>query len=153
MSALTVVRETVPPSSLARARAISLRGLSRVSEAGLLLPLSVILVWQVLAKFSVLDSFVFPAPSDIGRTFILNIANGVLLRDLWASALRILPGFALGSTVGLVSAILMAWFRPVETALQSTIGAVYTLPKIALLPMFALWFGIGEPSKIYLREL
>ena len=69
----------------------------------------------------------------------------------WAVAVslhRVLQGFIYGSLLGIALGLLVGWFRSVEDAVDPLVAAIYPIPKSALFPLFILWFGLGETSKV-----
>src|SRR5438128_9707652 len=61
---------------------------------------------------------------------------------------RVLQGFIYGSLLGIGLGLLVGWFRAVEDAVDPLVAATYPIPKSALFPLFILWFGLGETSKV-----
>jgi NitT/TauT family transport system permease protein len=110
-------------------------------------PFVVLLIWELLVRIGVLDSRFFPAPSGVSKTLFGLIVSGVLLNDIGISLIRIGAGFAIGATAGMVLGLLMGLSRLVRAAIKPLVGVVYPIPKIAILPLVMLIFGLGEPSK------
>lgn len=117
---------------------------------GLLTPLALVIAWEVAADLGLVNAFIFPAPRRIFAALVKMAMSGQLVEDLSVSLGRVLPGFLLGSAVGVASGLLMGWFQRADQAFRPLLSALYTVPKIALLPLFVLWFGIHETSKILL---
>jgi NitT/TauT family transport system permease protein len=76
------------------------------------------------------------------------IDNGTLGRHVGASLGRIASGWVLGTIAGLAIGLAMGIFSVARAGGLPVVSALFPIPKIALLPLFILWFGIGEPSKI-----
>jgi NitT/TauT family transport system permease protein len=110
-------------------------------------PLVLLLVWELLVRSRVLDVRFFPAPSQVLRALWDLAASGVLLQDVGVSLTRIGAGFLLGALSGLVIGLLMGVSRLVRAAGKPLFGVLYPIPKIAILPLVMLVFGIGETSK------
>lgn len=113
----------------------------------LLSPLVLLGVWELLVRSRILDARFFPAPSAVLKTLVTLVTSGVLLSDIGVSLIRIGAGFALGAISGLVLGLLMGVSRLVRAAIKPLVGVIYPIPKIAILPLVMLIFGIGEPSK------
>jgi NitT/TauT family transport system permease protein len=113
-------------------------------------PLVLIATWEIAADLGWVNSFIFPAPHRIFAALVKLAVSGELLEDLGVSLGRVIPGFLIGSFIGVASGLLMGWFSRLDQAFRPLISALYTVPKIALLPLFILWFGIHETSKILL---
>jgi NitT/TauT family transport system permease protein len=110
-------------------------------------PLLLLVLWEVLVQVGLLDKRFFPAPSSIVGTFTNLVTSGELFKHLWASIQRIFIGFALGGIPGLLVGITMGLFRWVRVFLSPMVAALYPIPKIAILPLIMLIFGLGEQSK------
>jgi len=76
--------------------------------------------------------------------------DGDLVEAIWATMSAGLMGFVLGSAIGAIFGLTLGWMRGLGTVLEPFVFALYTLPKIALAPLFVLWFGIGTTPKIVL---
>ncbi len=113
----------------------------------LLSPVLLLLIWEALVRFGFLDSRFFPAPSYVLGTFWRLIASGELFGHIAISMLRSLIGFALGGVPGLLLGLSMGLFPLVRAGVWPLIGALYPIPKIAILPLVMLLFGLGESSK------
>jgi len=117
---------------------------------GLLLPGGVLILWQTLGHYGVISEMLFPTPYRIAQAFAGLSASG----DLWAnfkiSAARALSGFLLGGGLGLLLGILVGLFRRSEKLLDPSLQMIRMIPSLAVVPLFILWFGIGEESKVLL---
>jgi NitT/TauT family transport system permease protein len=125
-------------------------GLSRQNQERILSlfsPILLLVLWEVLVQIGALDKRFFPAPSSIVGTFSNLVTSGELWKHLTASISRILIGFALGAIPALILGITMGLFRWVRAFFSPMIAALYPIPKIAILPLIMLIFGLGEPSK------
>jgi ABC-type nitrate/sulfonate/bicarbonate transport system permease component len=126
-------------------------GLSRDSSErlmGLVAPVGLFVLWEVLADVHVIDTRFFPAPSSIAGTFKTLIMNGQLLANTTISLERLFFGFLLGAIPGLIIGLTMGLYRPVRALVEPLIQGTYPIPKSAILPLILLIFGLGEPSKI-----
>lgn len=117
---------------------------------GSIVPLLVVIVWQLSAKLEWISPLLFPAPSDIAASFARLIGSGVYFENLGVSLSRVIGGFALGGGLGLLFGLLVGFFRPTERALDPTLQMLRMVPSLAVAPLFVLWFGFGEPSKVLL---
>jgi NitT/TauT family transport system permease protein len=107
-----------------------------------------LVAWEWGVAAGVISALFFPPPSDVVRTLIKLIAEGELFPNLGTSLGRLLLGVLLGGGPGLMMGLLMGWSRPLQRALDPFIAALHPLPKIAILPLIMVIFGIGESSKI-----
>lgn len=116
-------------------------------------PVALVVVWQVVCTSGAVDRRFWPAPTDIVDSFGQAISSGVLLEATVSSLVRILVGFAFGAAAGIVLGILLGTMRPLRVALDPIISALYTVPKLAILPLLLLVFGLGDTPKIILVAL
>jgi NitT/TauT family transport system permease protein len=89
-----------------------------------------------------------PAPSEVVKALYTLAADGKLIAHVTASLQRIVTGWLLGSIGGVTIGFAMGIFVVARSVGLPIVSALFPIPKIALLPLFILWFGIGEPSKI-----
>jgi ABC-type nitrate/sulfonate/bicarbonate transport system permease component len=113
----------------------------------MLSPALLLLLWEILARVGYIEVRFFPAPS----TILAKLWELLFTREFWVdlgtSLRRMIVGFFMGAIPGLALGLAMGLFRPVREIFQPLVAALYPLPKIALLPLLLLVFGIGELSK------
>jgi NitT/TauT family transport system permease protein len=109
---------------------------------------ALILLWEIASRREWISSIFFPAPSIIVNSLIELTASGTLLRHISATLYRMLAGLALGGSLGLIVGLSMGWSRAIRQALDPVIAAFHPMPKIAILPLIMIIFGIGEASKV-----
>lgn len=110
-------------------------------------PLILLALWEVAARVGAIDMRFFPAPVSVIQEAAVQIRNGVLLEHGYATLQRIVVGFAIGAVPAIVAGIAMGLMPFVRAALRPIINATYPIPKIAVLPLFVLLFGLGDGSK------
>ena len=110
--------------------------------------LLILVVWQLLVQTGRLNELFLPAPLSVLRAMWAMIVSGALPWAVLVSLNRLLQGFVYGSLVGIVLGLMAGSIRWVEDVLDPWVAAVYPIPKSALFPLFLLWFGLGDPSKI-----
>ncbi len=115
---------------------------------GALLPALVLVIWQLLGQIGLISRLLFPTPLTIADSFIALIASGALWEHLRISMIRAAAGFALGGSLGLLFGIAVGLMRSVEKTLDPTVQMIRMIPHLAVAPLFVLWFGLGETSKI-----
>lgn len=113
----------------------------------LISPLVLLLLWEIGARAGWIETKFFPAPSTILALFAKMFTTAEFWADLRLSLSRLLIGFLMGAVPGLLIGLAMGLFRPVRIAFQPLVAALYPLPKIAILPLILLIFGLGEMSK------
>lgn len=121
---------------------------TRYRIISILSPLLVLLLWELLVRTGILDQRFFPAPTTIVVVLAEMIESGELFKHLFSSLQRIIAGFILGAIPGIILGMLMGWSRGVRAFLDPIVAATYPVPKLSLLPLIIILFGIGEASKI-----
>jgi 1,4-dihydroxy-2-naphthoate octaprenyltransferase len=111
-------------------------------------PLLLILIWEILVNVGVLNPLFFSAPSKVAITFWRLLQSGELVHHTTITAARVLIGFCAGAVPAIALGMLMGIWRPARLAFEPLAAAIYPIPKIALVPLFIVIFGIGETSKI-----
>lgn len=107
-----------------------------------------ICIWEAVCHNDLVSSLFLPAPTQIMASLFLMISDGEIGTSLTASLYRILMGFAVGSILGLAVGLVTGTSALADKIGNPIVNALYPIPKIALLPLFILWLGIGELSKI-----
>lgn len=113
-------------------------------------PVVLLAFWQYAGSQSWIDTRFFPAPSSIADTAGTMIENGTLFDDVWTTTRALLIGFAMGLLAGLAMGVALGLSRVVRASLEPLFSALYTIPKLAILPLLLLIFGLGETPKILL---
>lgn len=113
--------------------------------------LAVLLLWQVVASLSSLEFLL--GPVEIAKHFVVALGGRELYDNIGASLARALPGFAIGSALGIALGLAAGVARGLDRALSPVIFLTYPVPKIVMLPLFMIWFGIGDLSKVLIIAL
>jgi sulfonate transport system permease protein len=113
-------------------------------------PVALLVIWQLSASVGWLSSRVLPAPWDVLLAAGKLAASGELWTHVSVSAGRALLGLAIGGGLGLLLGLLTGSVRFFETLLDSTIQMVRNIPALAMIPLVILWFGIDEAAKLFL---
>ena len=116
---------------------------------GLVLPVLILLVLEVVVRVGWLPSYQMPAPSEIAVT-LTDLAEGSLWKHISASLGRVLLGFAIGASLAQVFAAWVGLSREAEAYLEPTFAGLRSIPSLAWVPLLLLWLGIDETSKIVL---
>ncbi|MFK4826058.1 ABC transporter permease [Paenochrobactrum sp. BZR 588] len=113
--------------------------------------ISVFVVLIILAEIGTRTGFIssltLPRPTAVFDTFVQLWQTGMLWKHLLPSLQRLVVGASLGIVVGVSLGVLIGLFSYVRAGLVPLIAALFPIPKIALLPLFVIWFGIDEMSK------
>src|SRR5277367_5434517 len=122
---------TTPDAIVVRPKEGEKRTLSRGSSErlmGIVAPLGVFALWELLADTHLIDTRFFPAPSSIVGTFGTLIANGQLEANAFISLQRLFWGFLLGAIPALIIGLTMGLYRPVRTLVEPLILGTYPVP-------------------------
>src|SRR5258708_4122132 len=107
-----------------------------------------LIVWQAVASARLVPPLFLPGPLDIVDAFVVLFAQGQIWNDIWVSGQEVVYGYGLAVLIALPLGLLMGWYRRLNYALDPFISFFYSTPRVALLPLLILWFGIGIWSKI-----
>ena len=107
-----------------------------------------IALWELGSRTGVISQLVLPAPSEAFEAFRQLIETGKLWKHLGASLNRLVVGWSVGTVLGVVVGLAIGLFPLARAGLSPLVSAIFPIPKIALLPLFIIWFGIGEGSKV-----
>ena len=133
------------PDAVKRARWLNRANVERLLSV--LSPIVLLAIWELAALFGWMDTRFFPAPSEVFRAAWTMLQTGELWANLWISLVRIGVGFVVGAVPGILIGLAMGLFSPVRAIIQPLVDATFPIPKIAILPLFMMIFGIGEESK------
>jgi len=109
-----------------------------------------VLIWYLYVSIFDVPKFILPSPSDVGREFVDMIGRENVLHHFLITTSEILAGFVLGVLIGYLIGYLIGKVKLLEEALMPFILLAQTAPKIALAPLFVIWFGLGFTSKLVL---
>ncbi len=110
------------------------------------LPLALLAVWEAASRLAWLSPRYFPAPSIIAATLAQGLAGGALWADVGVTLGRLGAAFALAAALAVPLGLGMGLWRPLRALLEAPVALLYPLPKIALLPLFLVALGVGEPA-------
>lgn len=114
-----------------------------------LVPLAMVLAaWQLAASAGALPKSVLPSFADVVRALSALVASGEIFPHTWASLARAGAGLLAAVAAGIALGITMARVRVVRLAFEPILLLIYPVPKPALIPLFMIWLGIGDFSKI-----
>ena len=110
----------------------------------------VIVLWEFLAWLEIWNPVFLPAPSVVFKTIIRLVSTGVLPLHLYATVFRLIYGFFVAVAVGLPLGLFMGYSRVAEDFFSPIINVLMPIPAIAWIPMFILWFGLGDTATVML---
>ena len=114
---------------------------------------ALILCLEVLTRTGIITSLTLPIPSDVFWTLVELWQSGLLFEHLVPSVTRLVVGSLIGTIFGISVGLMIGLFTLARSGLVPLIAAIFPIPKIALLPLFVIWFGIDETSKYALIAL
>lgn len=117
------------------------------------LPVLLLIAWELLARWGVLNPLLFSSPGLILARAAELAASGKLWDHLEISLIRALLGFLLGGAAGILVGTFVGLSRKSEQYLNPSLQMLRTVPLLAITPLFILWFGFGELSKVLLISL
>jgi ABC-type nitrate/sulfonate/bicarbonate transport system permease component len=107
-------------------------------------------IWQACWAAGMISPLFFSGPSAIAKRFWDALLNGQLLSDLKYSGTNFALGFIFAAVAGVVLGIIVGWYRHAEMLLGPFLNAFYATPRIAMVPLIIIWFGIGMWSKVFI---
>ncbi|MFY8115876.1 MAG: ABC transporter permease [Rhabdaerophilum sp.] len=117
---------------------------------GLVVPILVAILWEVLVRQGLVSGRLLPPPSRIAGTLMELSQGGELLRHVIATSARVFSGFALGVLAGTLLGALCGYSTLSRRLMDPALQGLRAVPSIAWVPLFILWFGIFEASKVAL---
>ncbi len=132
---------------LAYLRSVKIRRISILATQILIL-ISFFALWEILARLKIIDSFIMSQPSRIVNTVINLYNEGQLFHHIGITCWETFVGFISGTVLGTIIAIILWWSEFLSEVLEPYLVVLNSLPKIALGPIFIVWFGAGPTSII-----
>ncbi|GAA0307787.1 sulfonate transport system permease protein [Gracilibacillus halotolerans] len=115
---------------------------------GSIIPILLITVWELLSRIGVFPSYQLPAPTTILNTIYEMGLDGTLWSHIGVTTYRVFAGFLIGTGIAVVLGSFIGFYQRAERLFDPLIQAFRSIPSLAWVPLFILWMGIGEPSKI-----
>lgn len=120
----------------------------RFGYVGPLVFLVIIAIWEFGSQSGIISPIALPAPSEAFGAIQDLFRTGQIWTHLQASLYRLSVGWFFGSMLGVTVGLAIGLFSVARAGLSPIVSALFPIPKIALLPLFIVWFGIGEGSKV-----
>jgi len=117
---------------------------------GLLLPVGLAVIWEIWVALGYSNGRLVPPPTKIFATVMELAKSGELSRHITATVTRVAAGFGLGVAAGTILGAISGYWGLARQLLDPTVQALRAIPSIAWVPLFILWLGIFETSKIAL---
>src|SRR5579872_1334771 len=117
---------------------------------GLLLPVGLALAWEIIVRLGLSNGRLMPPPTKLFATIAELARSGELTRHIVATLTRVAAGFGLGVIAGTLLGAVSGYWDLMRRLLDPTVQALRAIPSIAWIPLFILWLGIFETSKVVL---
>ncbi|HWL45176.1 MAG TPA: ABC transporter permease [Ilumatobacter sp.] len=144
-TSVVVLEEAWPAAKRRTGRVLVPRSVRRMTG-----PLLLLALWFLVTATGLVSARTLANPIDVAKAFWELAETGELTRHLWVSLKRVVVGLALGVSSGVALAVLAGLFRLGDDIVDSAVQMLRTVPVLGLVPLFMVWFGIGEEPKIAL---
>ena len=141
-----------PPESLTGPQGVKLETLLPWITTPLLLGI-LLTIWHVYVTASGVSAFILPAPSTVWDSWMDMLGSSRAWRHTWSTVYVTLVGFGWALFIGVALGVILGRTRWLELTLNPFIVATQVIPKVALLPLFVVWFGFGNTSKIIVAAI
>ena len=111
----------------------------------------ILVIWQYGARFTRLPAYILPVPTVIAARFWQTLA--IQAHHLGVTAMTTMIGLAMSLVVGILLALAVIYIRPLQAIVLPVLAAFNSIPKIAIAPLFVIWFGLGSEPKVLLAFL
>lgn len=119
----------------------------------IIIGLSFIIIWELLSRFNIINSFIFSSPSKIIITIIDLYKNNNLFNNIYITLLELFISFILGSIIGFTIALIFYRFNYIKKIFDPYLTLLNSLPKVALGPLLIIWIGANNKSIIVMALL
>ncbi len=109
-----------------------------------------IAAWQAIWSAGKISPLFFTGPSTVAARFLEEWTNGRLKQDLIYSGTNFVIGVGLAIGAGVVLGVIIGWYRRLAMVFEPFVNALYATPRVALIPLILIWFGIGMWSKVFI---
>ncbi|MEC2259155.1 sulfonate ABC transporter permease [Bacillus thuringiensis] len=137
---------TIEKNNVKKVRKLNVKVLVRA----ITIPVIILIIWQLAGVFGLVSKTVLPTPLDIFLAFQELIKTGELFGHLSISVFRAAAGFFIGGGLGIILGTIVGFSTRSEQYLDPSVQMLRTVPHLAVAPLFVLWFGFGETSKVLL---
>ena len=152
MSLATDIGKTAIPAVRFPSR-LKLRRPKLDAVAPFLVPVGLIVLWQIASSLGLIGNRLMPAPSQVLSAGWEKLISGELAANIGVSGLRAISGLLVGGSIGFLLGLANGLSRTSFTLTDTTLQMIRTVPNLALIPLVILWFGIGEEAKLFLTSL
>jgi len=122
-------------------------------EAGILGGIALVIAlaaWQALWSAGKISPLFFTGPSQVAYRFVEEWTKGRLKQDMIYSGTNFVIGVGLAIAVGVITGVIIGWYRRIAMIVNPFVTALYSTPRVALVPLVLIWFGLGMKSKVFI---
>ncbi|WP_394220021.1 ABC transporter permease [Halobacillus trueperi] len=141
---------TVRPASKGKKTRVSMKGNLSGSWLGLILPAFIILLWEYASRAGWVAPHLLPSPTTVVDEMSSMAQGGELLGHIIITLYRVFAGFLAGALAAVILGAATGYVKVIHQLLDPMLQALRAIPSLAWVPLFILWIGIGEASKITL---
>ena len=109
-----------------------------------------IALWWIYVAVKHVPAYILPSPPKVWSSLVKMFVKGTVYAHLWTTTYEVILGFVIGAFLGIVLGYVFIKIDALKTMLMPYLIFLQTAPKIALVPLFVVWFGIGLVSKVVL---
>jgi ABC-type nitrate/sulfonate/bicarbonate transport system permease component len=109
---------------------------------------AMLLIWELIARSGLVDPLLISSPTAVARAGYMLLADGDIWIDFKVSATEFLIGYGFAAAIGIPMGIATGWYRRLSYLLGPFIDTLNAVPRLTLLPLIVIWFGIGIWSKV-----
>ena len=113
----------------------------------------ILVLWEILARAEIIDSFITSSPSRIFKTIFRLFSEDELLNHIYVTLYETILGFIIAVSLGYIIALILWWSEKIKKISEPYIVVLNSLPKIALGPIIIIWFGSGSKSIIFMAVI
>ena len=124
-----------------------------ITSSRLLLAILLIVIWEVLARYKIINTFITSSPSNVVNTIVSLYNDNNLFNNIWTTIYETLISFGLGTAIGTLLAMIFWYFNFIYKVLDPYLTILNSLPKIALGPIIIIFFGANINSIIIMALL
>ncbi|GAA3763757.1 ABC transporter permease [Microbacterium kribbense] len=110
-------------------------------------------VWEIVVRAFHVNPLILPAPSEIFVRLVEMLKGPTIWQDAQTTATEAVVGFAIAVFVGVIAGVILGKSRLLEISMRPLVVGSQVVPKVALIPLFVIWFGFGISSKIIIAAL
>lgn len=110
--------------------------------------LIVLILWELVFRLKVVNPLFISAPSRVLLACVALVKDGTLFQHLLTSGTEFVLGYGAAIVIGFPIGIMLGWFKLANASFGPLVSAMQATPRVALMPLFIIWFGLGITSKI-----